>query len=159
MAPTRCSLAGRAAAIALVVALSGVARAVPPRPIGPHRCQCQAHGADHVCACRICNEALRRARLAAARKADAAVPPCHRAAAAKAREADAERERRRIGRPSLLPTCGLPEPGDPVTPGGDAFTVPRAPTVARVEWTALVLVLECSEPDRSAAPELPPPRA
>src|SRR5512138_2539328 len=140
----------RAAAIAVALATSGLARAVPPFPVGSHHCRCSAHGEDHVCACPVCAAAARRARLAHIED----LPPCHRAAARAALAAsDAQRGRD----PCVLPTCGAPWESA-ASPQTEPFPVPAASALARAAWCAPLEWSAAAAPDVPSVPEVPPPR-
>jgi len=141
----------RAAALLIVLTMSGVARAVPPVAVGPHRCTCSAGGRDHVCACRACNAAARRAR----EQHVEGLPPCHRAAAWKELgAADAEKTRA----PCFLATCGVP-PWQPVTaPALEPFPLVATPLLTHAEWSVRLAAPVRAVPDVALAPETPPPR-
>jgi hypothetical protein len=152
----------RVVAALLALALSGAARALPARPLGPHRCECRAHGAAHVCACAICNLAAAAARRAATRDAEhaeAALPPCHRAAAAEARAAAEATERRRGDGPALRASCGIPEGGLAGPQAAEPYTLPRPPALGRVDRDACWSPTSGAGAERVRAPEPPRPRA
>jgi hypothetical protein len=144
-------LVARAAALLVAVATSGLARAVPPTAVGPHRCTCSAHGNDHVCACRTCNAAARRAREA--RIAD--LPACHRAAA---RRALADTDPARLPFPCILPTCGAAPWEEVAPPATERFPLPAAPVLALAEWSTRVEPPASAALDLARVPETPPPK-
>lgn len=141
----------RATALLVVLTTSGLARAVPLAPVGPHRCTCSAHGKDHVCACRICNAAARRAREARISE----LPACHRAAA---RKDLAVADPGRLPFPCLLPTCGASLWEDGASPAGERFPLPAAPVLALAEWSTGVDPPAHAPRDLALVPETPPPR-
>jgi hypothetical protein len=140
------SLAGRAAAVAAALLLTGAPRlldAAAPLPV--HRCQCGEHGAGHRCTCVLCALAARRA---AAGKA----PPCHRIALRTAAEELSG------GSPCMTGCCSGPEErraasGDPdplVLPGIRLLPAPPGPR-DRAEP-------RLARGETARRPELPPPR-
>jgi hypothetical protein len=140
----------RAAAILVALGTSGVTGALPAGEVVPHRCTCRAHGEDHVCACRVCNAAARRARESRAE----AQPPCHRVAGRAALEAEARREHL----PSILPSCGLPPRGDPALARAEPFPLPASPPLTLAEWSRQVAAPLAAAQGAAPAPEPPPPR-
>jgi hypothetical protein len=141
----------RAAALLVALGTSGVAGALPAGEGVPHRCTCRAHGEDHVCACRVCNAAARRARES---RTDA-LPPCHRAASRAALAAEARREHL----PSILPSCGLPPRGsDPALARAEPFPLPAGPPLTLAEWWRHLDEPLAAARGAPPAPEPPPPR-
>jgi len=143
-----------AALPALLVALSLTgAPAVLSRhaPVEKHRCSCRSKaGEAHRCACGLCQ----RAALAA-RAADGAAPPCHRAAAREALD-DAQRSRRQT-EPCVEGSCGPPGRGAPAVAGLDPFCLPRPPALAARLLELRVEVRLALLHGREPAPESPPP--
>ncbi len=141
----------RAAAVLVMFTTSGVAHAGPDASVGPHRCTCSARGEDHVCACRVCDAAARRAREALAED----LPPCHRAAA---REVLAAADVGTSRVPSLLPTCGVPPWASAVAAAAEPFPLPATPLFALAEWSVCLDAHARAGPDLALVPETPPPR-
>jgi hypothetical protein len=146
---------GRATAALLALALSGVVRVAPELVVGelPHRCQCAAHGARHVCACQICRAKARAARRDAAEK----LPPCHRAMAL----ADVEREEEdeRASGPCLRPSCGADPAAAPLASATDPFVPARPPAIAQAERGRALPAVADATANHVDAPPTPPPRA
>lgn len=153
------SAAARLAAIVLAASFSGAVRALPADPARPHRCECRAHGEQHVCACAICSAAARKARAARARGEDPALPACHRAAGARAAEAEREAEARRSAGACLLPSCGRPDAPAAAAASPDPFPLPAVARLARVERAFALAARARAAPAGAAVPELPPPRS
>jgi hypothetical protein len=144
----------RAAALLVALATSGVAEALPRGEVVPHRCTCRAHGDDHVCACRVCNAAARRARESRTQATAEALPPCHRAAGRAALEAEARRERL----PSILPSCGLPSRAEAALARPEPFPLPAGPPLSLAEWSTRLDGPAAPSQGAPPAPEPPPPR-
>jgi hypothetical protein len=115
----------RLAAAAVAVLLTGGLRvAAQAAPLPGHVCRCHHQGADDPCDCPRCHAAAPRPPEPAPAE-DESLPPCHRAAALKARQA-AERPAPPREAPCVQGTCG----DDPVAAtllGVDPFTPPVPP--------------------------------
>jgi hypothetical protein len=133
------------------------APALAARPeAGEHHCQCRAHARDHECECARCHEATRKQREAA----EAAVPPCHRAAAKEAKEKDEPPPRPLAGLPCITGTCGGPDAGVVVLTPLDVFTLPLALAPAGAPApSGSVHGPPGAQRDAPSLPETPPPRA
>lgn len=135
----------------LVLALAGIPRlAVQAAPEPAHRCQCPRHAPGEECSCPQCRAAARRAQEAELEK----LPPCHRAAARQAAQA----ERDEPAGPCLRGSCGNPEDHPATATGLDPFTLPggSGPPAAPVAGRAPLGAPTALQVPQ--VPETPPPR-
>jgi len=142
----------RVAAALVAVALSGAAGAaeqVSATPAG-HDCRCPKR--DHDCACPVCRA------LRASRAREAAGPPCHAAPAPARDDRDAERDDRRgDDRCRIASACHVPEAAAALD-GREAFTLGEAVALATAPPLQGRPGTAIAPPDRTRAPDVPPPR-
>src|SRR5512144_467205 len=147
-------LGARAVAALVALVISGAPRlAVAVRTGTVHVCQCRAHGGAHRCACPICAEQARRARLRAIDE----LPPCHQKPALEELAREDEREKADGAIPCLKPTCGFDEATGNAPSAPETFVAPRLAFPAPPQRAEPLAPASDDARETPAVPDVPPP--